>query len=237
MKKIVIAQNIDTILKKRNTFLDRSDMRVFTATTTDEVLQIHSTVHADLIIINLDMPGMSSKQLCSSLKEDTDHGAVPVIMVCAHSRRAMERGSHCGANAVVTRPIKPSQLLAKAKKLLGLSWRETYRVLLNISVEGSISNNRFVCNSLDISLDGMLIETDQMFKVGDRLSCSFFLPDMSQVQTTGEIVRSIIPAPGVTANWYGVHFLDVSPEAEIILETFIDANAAKAVPERGEKPA
>ncbi len=228
MKKIVIAQNINAILRKRNTFLDRTDMRVFTATTTDEVLQIHRTVRVDLIIINLDMPGMSSKQLCSLLKEDTEHGAVSIIMVCAHTRRAVDRGSHCGADAVISRPIKPFQLLAKAKTLLNLSWRETYRVLLNVAVEGSVSNNRFVCNSLDISLDGMLIETAQMFNVGDRLSCSFFLPDMSQVQTTGEIVRTITPAPGVKSNWYGVHFLEVSPDAEKILETFIDASASKS---------
>jgi two-component system OmpR family response regulator len=237
MKKIVLAQDLNTILRKRNSFLDRADMRVFTATTTDEVLEIHSKVHVDLAIISLDMPGMSSKQLCSQLKEDAEHGAVPVIVVCAHSERAKERGSHCGANVVITRPIKPAQLLTKAKKLLGLSWRETYRVLLNIAVEGSISNNRFVCNSLDISLDGMLIETDQVFKVSDRISCSFFLPDMSQVHTTGEIVRTIIPAPGAKGNWYGVHFLDVSPDAERILETFIDANASKALAEHGDKPA
>jgi len=45
-------------------------MRVFTATTTDEVLQIHRAVRVDLIIISLDMPGMSSEQLCSLLMEN-----------------------------------------------------------------------------------------------------------------------------------------------------------------------
>lgn len=235
MKKIVIEQDIHTILRKKNSFLDRADMRVFTATTTDEVLQIHQKVRVDLIIINLDMPGMSSKQLCSMLMENKEQGAVPVMMVCAHSRRAIERSSDSGASAVITRPIKPSQLFSKAKKLLGLSWRETYRVLLNIAVEGTTNNKRFVCNSLDISLDGMLIETDQVFNVGDRLSCSFFLPDMSQVHTAGEIVRIIVPTPGVKSNWYGVHFLDVSPEEEKILETFIDSRAAKAVGDRSEQ--
>ena len=237
MKKIVIAQDIDAILKKKNTFLDRTDMRVFTVTTTDEVLDLHRKVHVDLIIIALDMPGMSSKQLCSQIREG-EHGSVPIIVVCAHSRRVMERSSHCGANAVITRPIKPAQLLTKAKKLLKLSWRETYRVLLNVAIDGTVNDNRCLsCNSLDISLDGMLIETEQVFIVGDQIFCSFFLPDMSQVQTTGEIVRTITPAVGVTKNWYGVHFVDVSSEAEKMLETFIDANASKAPSKPGDKPA
>ena len=235
MKKIVVAKDINAILRKKNTFLDRADMRIFTATTTDEVLQIHRAVHVDLVVISLDMPGMSSEQLCSHLREDAKQGAVLIIMVCAHTRRAVEQSARCGADAVLTRPIKPAQLLAKAKTLLNLSWRETYRVLLNVAVDGNTSGNHFVCNSLDISLDGILIETDQKLNVGDRLSCSFFLPHGSQIQTTGEIARIVNPAPGVKSNWYGVHFLDVSPEAEKALEAFIDTNAATPPPRPGER--
>ena len=237
MKKIVVADNISTILRKKNTFFDRADMRVFTATTTDEVLRIHRTVRVDLIIIPLDMPGMNSEQFCSLLREDAERGTVPIIMVCAHTRRAMEQSARCGADTVLTRPIKPAQLLAQAKTLLNLSWRETYRVLLNVAVEGNVNSNHFVCNSLDISLDGMLIETAQTFNLGDRLSCSFFLPDMTQIRITGEIVRTVQPAPGVDAKWYGVHFLDISPDAEKSLETFIDTNASKSRPGPGEQQA
>jgi DNA-binding response OmpR family regulator len=227
MKKIVVAENINTILKKKNTFFDRADMRIFTATTTDEVLQIHRTVRVDLIIIPLDMPGMSSRQLCSLLKENKENCPV-IIMVCAHTQRALERSAQCGIDSLHFRPIKPSQLLDQAKAFLNLSWRETYRVLLHVAVEGNNDSGSFVCNSLDISLDGMLIETDQKLNAGDRLSCSFFLPHGSQIQTIGQIARIVTPAPGVKSNWYGVHFLDVSPEAETALETFIDTNAAKS---------
>ena len=235
MKKIVIAANINTILRKKNSFLDRADMRVFIAATTDEVLRIHRTVRADLIILPLDMPGMNSEELCSLLRQDAEQGPVPIIMVCAHTRRAIEKSARCGADAVMTRPIKSAQLLAQAKTLLNLSWRETYRVLLNVAVDGNISNNHFVCNSLDISLDGMLIETAQIFGVGDRLSCSFFLPDMTQLQIAGEIVRTVQPAPGVDAHWYGVHFLEISVDAEKSLEAFIDATASKQGPRSGEQ--
>jgi len=234
MKKIVVAKDINTILRKKNTFLDRADMRVFTATTTDEVLQIHRAVRLDLVIISLDMPGMSSEQLCALLRENEKQGTVSIIIVCVDTKRAIAQSTRCGANAVFPRPIKPAQLLAQAKTLLNLSWRETYRVILNVSVEGSITSNHFVCNTLDISLEGMLIETMQIFKPGDQLSCSFFLPDLTQVRVTGEIVRTIQPASGVEANWYGVHFLDLAPEAEKALEAFIDTNAA-APPRPGER--
>jgi c-di-GMP-binding flagellar brake protein YcgR len=107
-------------------------------------------------------------------------------------------------------------------------------VILNVSVEMNVTTNHFVCNTLDISLKGMLIETAQIFNVGDQLSCSFFLPDMTQIRITGEIVRTVQPAHGVEANWYGVRFLDLSPDAEKTLEAFIDTTAAKS-PRPGQR--
>lgn len=237
MKKIIIEQDINTILRKKNTFLDRADMRVFTATSTDEVLQLHRTVRADLVIVNLDMPGMGIEQLCSLLKADAEPGAVSIIMACKNTRNALKQSSQCKADAVITRPFKPAQLLAQAKTLLNLSWRETYRVLLNVAIEGTVCTNHFVCNSLDISLAGMLIETTQAFNQGDRLSCAFFLPDMTKIQVTGEIARTIQPAPGVDANWYGVHFLNLPPDAAKTLEAFIDTKASKSCAAPGEQPA
>jgi DNA-binding response OmpR family regulator len=236
MKKIVLELDINTILRKKNTFLDRADMRVFTATSTDEVLQIHRTVRADLVIINLDMPGMSSERLCSLLRADAEPGAVSIIMVCKNTKNAFKQSSHCKADAVITRPFKPAQLLAQAKSLLSLSWRETYRVLLNVAIEGTVSTNHFVCNSLDISLAGMLIETTQTFNQGDRLSCSFFLPDMTQIHVTGEIARTVQPVSAVDANWYGVHFLNLPPDAAMVLEAFIDTHASKSHAAPGEQP-
>jgi DNA-binding response OmpR family regulator len=118
MKKIAVAKDINTILRKKNSFFDRADMRVFTATTTDEVLQIHRAVRVDLIIIPLDMPGMSSEQLCSLLRENEKQGAVSIIIVCVDTKRAIEHCARCVANAAFPRPIKPAQLLAQAKTLL-----------------------------------------------------------------------------------------------------------------------
>ena len=236
MKKIVIEQDINTILRKKNSFLDRADMRVFTATSTDEVLQIHRIVRIDLAIISIDMPGTDIEQFCPLLRAaDIAPSAVSIIMVCKNTKRALKQSSQCKADVVITQPFKPAQLLAQAKTLLNLSWRETYRVLLNVSIEGTAGESPFVCNSLDISLAGMLIETTQTFNLGARLSCSFYLPNMTRIHITGEIVRTIQPLPGVNANWYGVHFLNLPPEEAGILESFIDANASKSPAAPGER--
>lgn len=227
MKKILIAQEIYKILQRKNNFLNRADMMIFTAASHDEVLEIHRAERVDLIITQLDLPGITCEQFCSRIREDANLREVSIIMVCANNNSAKAQSARCRANAVVLRPFKSDVLLAKAKELLNISWRETYRVLLSVAVEGNANNQMFFCRSLDISATGMLIETEQVFSPGDRLVCNFFLPDATRIEATGEIVRTLEKAPGTDANRYGVHFLTLAPEAKKTLEAFIDAKASK----------
>jgi hypothetical protein len=71
-----------------------------------------------------------------------------------------------------------------------------HRELLHVTIEKTVSAKHFVCNSLDISLTGILIETTKTFNQGDRHSCSFLLPNVTQIQLTGEIVRTIPAGTG-----------------------------------------
>lgn len=225
MKKIIIAQDIYQILKQKNSFLDRADMLILPVATQDEVLAVHRAERADLIITELDMPGMKSEQFCALLKEGGELRTVPVILVCINDPETLERGSCCGVSAVIPRPFKSDVLLAKAKQLLNVCWRETYRVLLSVSVEGNTGGQIFFCRSLDVSITGMLIESEQDFALGDRLVCNFFLPDTTRIGVTGEIVRLVQKTTGSEANRYGVQFSALAPETKKALEAFIATKA------------
>jgi len=224
MKKILIAQEIYKVLQQKDSFLSRADIAVFTATNTDEALQVHGAEHMDLLVLHLDMPGgMKTEQFCSLVREGTTTHAVSIIMVCSNTTSAMEQSLRCGANAVLFRPIRSSLVLAKAKELLKLSWRETYRALLDVSVEGTVSDQLFTCRSLDISSTGMLIETSKTFSPGDSVVCAFILPDTTRIHATGTIARIVPQAPGSTANRYGIHFQSLDNEARCALNEFLSS--------------
>jgi len=222
MKKIVIAQDIHNKLLKKNSFLDRADMRVFAVASNDEALLIHQTVHADLFVTSLDLTGMTTAQFCAVIREEDPTHLVPIILACEKSQQAISQCERLGADAVVHRPVKRAQLLEKVRQLLRISLRESYRVLLNVAVEGIDCDRRFFCHSLDISPSGMLLETEQTFEPGARIDCYFTLPDITHIQATGRIVRSLQSPQGVNANWYGVHFLELNPEAHQALEAFVN---------------
>jgi two-component system chemotaxis response regulator CheY len=227
MKKILIAKDINGILQQKNSFLQRVDIKVFTAASNDEALKIHRDERVHLIITHLDMPGMASEKFCSLLREDPELRDVSIIMICTNNHAEIELSSRCRANAVMLRPINPALILAKAQQLLDIAWRETYRVLLTLSVDGKTKETPFFCRSQNISTSGMLIETDKTLPHGDRVICSFFLPDSIRIQAIGEIVRIPQQAIGATVKQYGVKFSNLTPEARQALEAFVDRKAKK----------
>lgn len=228
MKKILIEREICKVLRERNSFLDRADVQVFTAASNDVMLRLHCEERMDLIISHLEMPGISTEQLCSRIRKDPELRSVAIIMVCACDRSEMERSMHFGANAVVLKPIKPPLLLAKAGQLLDVPWREAYRVRLSVSVAGNDGDDAFFYRSLDITTTGILMETNQTFNLGDRVFCSFVLPDVTPVQTMGEVVRTIKQASGAEANRYGVRFVDLTPDKKKAIENYLEVKALQA---------
>jgi hypothetical protein len=149
---------------------------------------------------------------------------VLLVLVSPYSREAIELCSRCKPNAVVLRPVLPAVLLARAQQILGIDWRENYRVVVNVSVAGSSGGTAFFCRSRDVSTTGLLLETDRELAHGSRLSCSFYLPDSVRIRAEAEVVRASAEA-GVRQ--YAVKFLKISHDEQTSLENFIDAMALR----------
>jgi CheY-like chemotaxis protein len=232
MKKILVTDRVMTILEKEKSFLDREGVKLFTAAENDEVLSIHRTEKVDIIIADLHAPGMKSEELCSTIRSDGALSKVSIIILCPDSAEDIERSKQCKANVVLTMPMDPAQLLGKVRQLLDISWRESYRVLVSVSVSGSSKERSFFCRSGNISTSGMLIETDKVFEKGDRLSCSFFLPDSAQIKTSGEVVRVIKPVAGSKNCQYGLKFFMLPAEAKSAIEVFVERKSQVSTSKR-----
>ncbi len=223
MKKALIAKDIHALLEQDRTFLDRTDVQVFTAATNDEVLRIHRAERVDLIMTRLDLPGMASEELFRLIREDPSLRTVSVIMACANTPEAIKESSRCRVNAVLLDPLHALLLMAKAQQLLNIAAREAIRVLLGVIVDGRFGEEAFYCRSKNISASGMLIETRRRLAEGTRLSCQFYLPDATKIDATGKIIRIIEYTPGEDGHQYGLMFTDIAPEARKRLAEFVES--------------
>jgi DNA-binding response OmpR family regulator len=222
MKKVLIAHDIHVLLEPNSAFLNRTDIEVFTATTNDKALRIHLKERVNLIITQLDMPGMPSEEFCYLIREDANLRATSLIMVCDNDPAAIEQSKKCRANAVLLRPVHPIVLMEKAQQLLDIAARKKLRVLLSAHVESQIGDESFFCRSRDISETGMLIETDKSLVENARLSCVFYLPNAKRIQAGGKIIRSVKPAPGDENYQYGIMFTDLLPGVKQELNDFVE---------------
>jgi CheY-like chemotaxis protein len=225
MKKILVADALKPLMEKEPGLLNRADVKLFFAATNDELLAVHRAERADLIISRPDLPGMGADRLFTSIRNDLDLRAVSLIMVCADEAADRERAEQCRPNAVLTLPVNSALLLEKAQRLLKIPGRESYRVLLSINMEGSSREASFFCRSENISTTGLLLETDRSLAEGDKLKCSFFLPDSRQIIVAGEIVRKIEAPEKSGLKRYGVKFGKLNPDAKSAIEAFVAKKA------------
>lgn len=219
MKKILLVNSVIVFHERNKGLLSRSEFTILTALTGKEALQVHRHERADLIIAELDMPGMKGDELCTHLRREKDLRNVSVLLACVDTPENRARVALCGANSWLPKPIDPERLLESVGQLLAVSARQGYRVLLKAHVNGEQELSPFFCTSRNISSTGILFETDKLLYKGDRITCEFFLPGASQVTADGEIVRSVSMPDG--SFHYGVRFIDLAPVFRGKIEKFV----------------
>lgn len=222
MKKVIIAENIKATLEREQSFLKRSDIRTFTVSTNEQALALHRAEKADLIIVNLDTPGMSGDMLSSLIRKDNELCDVSLIIVCQNTESELKRCLQCRANAFVTAPINSAVLLQEAHHLLHIARRKSFRVPLSIKIFGTSKDIPFTGLGENISVSGMLFHSDTLLREGDTITCSFYLPDSKHITADAEVIRILEKETEHDANCYGIKFVDLGIDFSSAIEAFIE---------------
>jgi response regulator RpfG family c-di-GMP phosphodiesterase len=230
MKKIIIARNLLDDLEESNTILKRSSITFFPARSSEEIVNLHGVEQADLIITDAALPLMGGAKLCSRIRGDAELEYVSIIVVCDETENFVSPYHEAGANVVIRRPLNPGMLLWHASELLVIPNRKDMRVLLRVSLEGMGENTSFFAQSQNISISGMLMETERVLTPGDQLTCIFNIVN-SEVTLAGLVVR--VETTASKRSLYGVRFLNCDTRSLIIIENFV--KAPQGVSDKGYK--
>ncbi|MGL4211152.1 MAG: response regulator transcription factor [Cetobacterium somerae] len=85
----------------------------------DEAIDCFYKEKPDLILLDINLPGMNGWEICKKLKALSQ---VPIIMVTARDSEFDEiKGLELGADDYITKPFTPKLLIIKLKKLFKLS--------------------------------------------------------------------------------------------------------------------
>ncbi len=170
-------------------------------------LTLATSNRPDLILLDVDMPGMDGYEFCRRLKADAAMAAVPVVFLTSRGNTEQKvRGLHLGAVDYVTKPFSPGELLARVRSALrtqsvitdlesrsltdaltGLGNRRMFDARLRAAVSERVRSPRpLACAVIDV--DGMAtVNThygepfgDQLLvKVADAIKASFRTEDVT----------------------------------------------------------
>ena len=226
MKKVLIINPVRSSHTKEKYFLDRDGVRIFTAATAEEGLRIHREEMVNLILTELDLPDLGGDVLCSRIRQEQSLRKVSIIIFCRDMPEEIARVKKSGANARLLKPVKPEQLEDCVGKFLDVPVRKDCRVLVRAQVHDDLGAATLFGTARNISVAGLLIESDDLLAVGSRISCMFFLPGERQIKAIGEVVRTTRMSR--IMNQYGIRFISLYPQVHTEIEKFVHANAQAA---------
>ncbi|MFH7044600.1 diguanylate cyclase [Paucibacter sp. JuS9] len=98
-----------------------ADYQVFMSTQASQALALCRDRQPDLLLLDVEMPGMDGYELCRELKRSPDLRGIPVIFVTAHQDAEAEtRGLEAGAVDFISKPFNAGVVRARVKAQLSL---------------------------------------------------------------------------------------------------------------------
>ena len=114
--RILIVEDDERIRRALRLVLEEEQYRVAEAATAEEALEVLGHRPAELVLIDVMLPGLDGFDLCRSLRRSSD---VPIIMVTARSdSHDVVAGLEAGADDYVTKPFVPKEITARIRALL-----------------------------------------------------------------------------------------------------------------------
>ena len=116
MKTILVVDDEPQIVQLVRDYLEHGGFKVLVAADGSSALRIVSTLHPDLVVLDLGLPGMDGLDVTRSLRRN---GALPIIMLTARADESDKLvGLELGADDYLTKPFSPKELVARVRSVL-----------------------------------------------------------------------------------------------------------------------
>jgi two-component system alkaline phosphatase synthesis response regulator PhoP len=113
---ILVVDDAPRIVKQARDYLEKGGYRVVVAADGTTALALARQQRPDLVVLDLNLPGIDGLDVCRALRRDSD---VPIIMLTARVEETDRLiGLELGADDYVTKPFSPRELVARVRAVL-----------------------------------------------------------------------------------------------------------------------
>jgi DNA-binding response OmpR family regulator len=119
VKRAVVVEDDPDIVELIEHYLEAEGFEVEAVADGRAALESLRAASPDVVILDLQLPGMDGITLCGELRRDKRTRAVPVIMLTARGDEADRVvGLEVGADDYVVKPFSPKELVARVRALM-----------------------------------------------------------------------------------------------------------------------
>jgi two-component system, OmpR family, response regulator RegX3 len=181
MTRVLVVEDEESFSDALSFMLRREGFEVEVAPTGTEALQSFDRAGADLVLLDLMLPGLSGTEVCRELRTRSH---VPIIMVTARDSEVDKVvGLELGADDYVTKPFSSRELVARIRAVLRRG-AEPEDLMLNVVEAGPV---RMDVERHVVTVDGQAVPLP--LKEFDLLE--LLLRNAGRVLTRGQLIDRV----------------------------------------------
>ncbi|CAN5796772.1 hypothetical protein BH20ACI4_BH20ACI4_01150 [soil metagenome] len=217
-RKLLLADDSETVQKVVNLTFELEGIEVITFGDGDSAMEQFSAIAPDVVLADVNMPGMSGYDICQNIKSDESTKNTPVILlVGSFEPFDEEKAMQVGADDYLTKPFQSiRQLVSKVNELLSLdtdnsqvnSFDETLRMEENPYSESDFG---------DPGMDDEIIQTNQVVSSTVDETAKYQTQPDFQDDEEADVSKT---QPLNAKDWQDIYSAEQSPEdsAETVYE-------------------
>ncbi|MBV8500656.1 MAG: diguanylate cyclase [Paucibacter sp.] len=199
-----------------------ADCQVLMATSGAQALALCRDKQPDLVLLDVQMPGMDGYELCTRIKADSGLSPIAVIFVTSNDRPEDEtRGLEAGAADFITKPFNPAVVRARVRAQLTIKLQaDLLREMAFVDGLTGVHNRRHFDEQLEIemqraqrsreSLALLLADVDYFKRYNDAYG---HLAGDDCLRRVARALKNCLRRPGdVLARYGGEEFACILPD-------------------------
>ena len=219
-KRVALAGSPDGTLRGAAQVLKRAGYLVAQAEDTEALLGLEAGITPDLVIFDIAIPPDGAVPVAQRLRARAYWRFVSMMLAVPAGHPRLEEVLAAGINDLILAPFPPEELLDKARRLTVIPARRELNTLARVrdpKSEGPVQAGK----TLNVSSNGILVETESPLVIGRTVDIEFFLPDDPEpVRATGRVVRRTTELD-LLHPAFGIRFVEMPDKDEARIEAFV----------------
>jgi len=161
--KVLVVDDLEQNIRLLEAVLGSNGYDVTAASSGPEALERVSQDVPDIVLLDIQMPGMNGYEVCRRLRESPATQFLPVVMVTSSDQEVRINAIEAGADDFIIKPFNKQELLARVRSLVRI---KRYHDTIEAQTSELVEWNR----TLEARVDEQVVELEQMNRLRRFLS-------------------------------------------------------------------